>query len=327
MKFLKVFFIFSSLCVGGLSLAMERPSLWQRAVSAARTAVHEALGQAPEATQWELEDLMARFRSSSEVSRLYPRKYIRLAELMEHRNPNIAPSQGETPLMLAASGGDLKAVKQFIQAGANINAQDANGRTALYYAASNIPNGVHELQLMEILKNEGSDADFLGTIAFLMQAGADSKILTNPSYGVPESPLMALFRFAPVNAQTEEIVKKLIQAGIADPNEEGDAAQLGSKTLLTLAAAFWTPGIIKLLLDSGSDINKRNSLGETALMYAAGHLKLENMKLLLESGADVLIRGNDNRTALAIARQALAAGRGSQDIVNLLSFYSTKNKM
>lgn len=306
---------------------MEQPSWWQKAVSAARTAMHETLGQAPEATQWELEDLMARFLSSHEVSSLYPQKYIRLAELMENRDPNISSSGGETPLMLAASGGDLKAVRQFLQAGADVNARDREGRTALYYAAQYIPNGDRELELIEFLKTEGSDADYLGVINLLLQAGADPKIQSNPAYGRPQSPLKVFLRFAPVNGQTESIVENLIHAGISDPNEETVAHQLGSKTLLILAAAFWTPRIIKLLLDSGSDINKQNSLGQTALMYAAGHLKLENMRLLLESGADISIKGKDNLTALDIARQALAAGRGSQDIVNLLSLYSTKKKI
>lgn len=330
MKFLRVVSIFLSLCVlVGPSRAMERPSLWQRAVNATRTAVHETLGQAPEATEWELKDLMARFLSiSNEVTRMYPQKYTRLAALMEHRNPNIVTSGGVTPLMLAASGGDFKAVKQFIQAGANVNARDEDGRTALYYAAFYIPNGQHELELINFLKNEGSDADYLGTIDLLLKAGADPKIQINPAQGrTQESPLMAFLRFTPVNAQTEEIVEKLIKAGVSNPNEEGVAGQEGSKTLLILAAAFWTPKVINLLLNAGADINKQNSLGHTALMYAVGHLKPENLAQLLESEANVVIKGKDNRTALDIARQALAAGRGSQDVVNLLSLYSTKFKI
>ena len=62
--------------------------------------------------------------------------------------------------------------------------------------------------------------------------------------------------------------------------------------------------IARLLLDAGADANRRNSVGQTALMMAALFNQGEIIDLLLENGADASVTdaaGNTVRT-LAIAQ-------------------------
>jgi len=76
---------------------------------------------------------------------------------------------------------------------------------------------------------------------------------------------------------------------------------------------------MKLLLDAGADINKRNRIGWTPLHAAVYNDNEACTKLLLEAGADKDKADNDGLTALS-----LAAKKGYYEIVNLL-LYVTYN--
>lgn len=49
-------------------------------------------------------------------------------------SPNDKENHDFTPLMQAASKGDLEKVKELITSGADLNTKDLNGKTALMYA-------------------------------------------------------------------------------------------------------------------------------------------------------------------------------------------------
>ena len=55
---------------------------------------------------------------------------------------------------------------------------------------------------------------------------------------------------------------------------------------------------VKLLLDKGADINKGDTNGKTALMWAAHYGRFQVVELLLKSGADVKAKDNKDHTAL-----------------------------
>lgn len=62
---------------------------------------------------------------------------------------------------------------------------------------------------------------------------------------------------------------------------------------------------VKILIESGGDINQQDEYGWTALNREAGKGDFETVKLLLDNGADVFNVGRDQRTPYMIA---LAAG-------------------
>jgi ankyrin repeat protein len=83
-------------------------------------------------------------------------------------------------------------------------------------------------------------------------------------------------------------------------------------TPLMYAAAFGNAGQMKLLLESGADVNARNAFNATALIWAGGDAAKSRM--LIGHGADVNVRTQQGRTAL----MAAAKRNGNADLVRLL---------
>jgi ankyrin repeat protein len=88
----------------------------------------------------------------------------------------------------------------------------------------------------------------------------------------------------------------------------------GGRTALISASMYGHSGIVKLLLDKGSDPNLKDSYGRTALMFAAsmnGHSGI--VKLLFDKGADINIVNIYGQTALISASM-----NGRIEIVRIL---------
>ncbi|MEO5740978.1 MAG: ankyrin repeat domain-containing protein [Vicinamibacterales bacterium] len=97
--------------------------------------------------------------------------------------------------------------------------------------------------------------------------------------------------------------------GGASPNV-GDPR--GGATPLMYAAAVGSIESMKALLDQGATVNAANSVGATALMWAANDI--DKVRLLLASGADAKAVSQRGRSALFMAARA----DGSSEIVKLL---------
>ena len=87
----------------------------------------------------------------------------------------------------------------------------------------------------------------------------------------------------------------------------------GGHTRLMRAALEGELETVKALLESGADVNTKDSAGRTALMFAVTNMQTKCAKALVEHGADVNARANDGCTALM-----LAASAGATEIVRLL---------
>ena len=109
-----------------------------------------------------------------------------------------------------------------------------------------------------------------------------------------------------VRANDTRTVSALLKAG-ADPNTRDD---IGA-TALMHAAAFASPGVLRILLDGGADVNASSNGEATALMWATG--EAANVGLLLDRGAAVNARRKDGTTALITA-----ARRGNVDAMRML---------
>jgi ankyrin repeat protein len=182
----------------------------------------------------------------------------------------------------AAEKRDKTAVRVLLKSGADVNAAQADGTTALHWAT------YHD------------DAEMA---ASLVKAGANVKAVNR--YGM--SPLAE----ACMNGHAA-VVKLLLEAG-ADAN----AAMKGGETVLMLAARSGNLGAVNALLARGANLNARERLGQTALMWAAAEGHTVVVRTLIESGADLNATLDSGFTAfffavregrLETARALLAVG-------------------
>ena len=74
---------------------------------------------------------------------------------------------------------------------------------------------------------------------------------------------------------------------------------VGGATPLMYAVLYADAEDVRLVLDAGADVNARNEVGATALMWAVDDL--DKTRLLLRKGADPNARSDDGRTPLLVA--------------------------
>jgi ankyrin repeat protein len=173
----------------------------------------------------------------------------------------------ELPLIDAVKHSDNAVVRALIQKGADVNAAEVDGTTALHWAASN---------------------DDLKAVDLLIGAGANVKTLNR--YGV--SPLIIACNSAGV-----ALVERLLKAG-ANPN----SASPEGETVFMTAARAGKVDVVKALYTAGADVNAKESWhGQTALMWAAAENYPEAIEMLKELGADVNARSDGGFTALLFA--------------------------
>jgi ankyrin repeat protein len=164
----------------------------------------------------------------------------------------LAASAVAESLADAAERRDKADVHTLLRAGVDVNAAQADGTTALHWAA------YHE------------DAEM---VALLVRAGADVNAVNR--YGVP--PLAE----ACINGDAA-VVKLLLEAGA-----DAKTTMKGGETALMLASRSGSTEAVKALLARGADPNARERAGQTALMWAAAEGHTAVIRALLEAGADL----------------------------------------
>ena len=186
----------------------------------------------------------------------------------------LTAAPGDTRLADAAQRGDKTTVRSLLAQRADVNGAQADGTTALHWAA---------------YKN---DADIVDA---LIRAGAKVDAQTRDGGITPLSLAASNGNAAAVEA--------LLKGG-ANPNltvEEGE-------TPLMAAAHSGSTAAVKALLDKGADVNAKEKVrGQTVLMWAAVENHADVVKLLAAKGADVNVQtavvqyGRRGRAAAAAA--------------------------
>lgn len=108
----------------------------------------------------------------------------------------------------------------------------------------------------------------------------------------PSSPLVAAaFRNNP-----DEVKKLLIKgADVDEVDKDVDA------TALAEAVAHGNLEMVTTLIDAGADVNRRNNLGQTALMFLTDDSNVAVVRALIAAGAEVNLRDESDQTALMSA--------------------------
>jgi ankyrin repeat protein len=189
------------------------------------------------------------------------------------------------------NAGSSEVAKMLIEAGADVNANDYMGKTALILAYQ-----------------EGNEE----IVKLLIDGGAD----VNAEDKEGQTALM--------KTGSSEAAKMLIEAG-ADLNE-GDYR---GKTALIMASQEGSEGLVKLLIDAGADVNAKDSYGQTALFIAKkkGYGKIEI--LLIKHGAkeDPELRGEKAKPSSSpITDEDLLLGAKPSILKRILQDASDENR-
>jgi ankyrin repeat protein len=154
----------------------------------------------------------------------------------------------------AARAGDREAVRALLKQGADVNAAEGDGTTALHWAA------------------RAGDAEL---VQMLVYAGGNVKASTR------------LGAYTPLMMAAQAGHSAAVAALIAGGSDVKSTSTTGT-TPLMFAAQSGDPRTVTMLLEAGADVNARETaMGQTPLMFAAAHDRVEVVKLLIASGADV----------------------------------------
>lgn len=179
---------------------------------------------------------------------------------------NELDDEGRTPLMLAAASGQTDIAGALLRHLSQTNVADKLGRTALWYAAA-----AGNAQMTDSL---------IGDAAAVEQADASGA-----------TPLLC----AAARGHTN-VVASLLRVGA-----RVDAKTKNGSSALMLASRGGHTAVIGQLLAAGIGIDVQNRYGETALMVATRAGQAAIVQQLLDAGASEKLRNSDRATALDIA--------------------------
>jgi ankyrin repeat protein len=185
----------------------------------------------------------------------------------------------DTRVADAAKAHDLRAVSTLIKQQVNVNTPQADGATALHWAAH---------------------WDEVPMAAALIAAGA--KVDATNDYGVMPMSLAATNGSA-------AMIEQLLKAGAS-----ANAALPSGETVLMTAARTGSVAAVTTLIAHHADVNaKQASKGQTALMWAVSERHLAVVETLLEHGADP-----GAHSVAGFTPVMFAAREGDIDVVKLL---------
>lgn len=237
--------------------------------------------------------LRAKDREKLNFSLIRAAEYGSLMEIEQLLNSgadvNAQNNKGETALMLACRKIGKKTAKLLLNRGADVNLQAKDGRTALMEACS--------IGVIELVQ---------GLVQLLIQAGANIDMQDNNGETALDKAC---------GRSDWDIVELLIKNN-AVLSERG---RMELDYPLIQAVKYGNLTEVKRFLNFGANVNARNNFwewdgkGPTALMEACRHDRKEIAELLLKKGADTSARDVDGETALDTA-----CWREDWDIVELL---------
>jgi len=242
-------------------------------------------------------------------------------------------SQIDLDFGAAVSNADFEAAARILSQGADINR----------IIATTIPDerGIYDDTTTYLI--EASTRGNVGVVRFLLEHGADPNIA-----GAFASQTALL---AATQQGNSEIVDLLLKHGadwsaVDHPSRFSALEYAISKENASIVRSLLAAGarptfrrlsfdrdggapareIVRLLMEHGFDVNKRDDWGRTPLMWAAQRAPLDTVKFLVDVGADVNIISGKNMNGVSSSETALrlATKSNRKDVVEFLKQHGAK---
>lgn len=213
--------------------------------------------------------------------------------LLDHgADINAKSNEGLTPLLHSLKFYDKKNALLLISRGASVNDRDREGQTPLFHAVFR-----SHIDVIERLIEKGADVNARDNSGM-------TPLMYTPRYNhSTDIAKLLLSKGADKNAKDSQGMTTSMYAAKLSKREFGDLLSATGYDLskLMIAAKNNDISAIRQLMKSGSDVNAKDTAGESPLVYAinAGHLSAA--ELLIKSGADIHSRNRRGMTPLMAA--------------------------
>lgn len=233
-------------------------------------------------------------------------------ELLVDNTPvNGRDSERRTALIAAAYYGQNEICSLLIDEGANLSPKDKDGFTALDFAAA---RGLVDTVKLLLQKSKKSDVKYHTEYAMMMQAAFSSinELMPKGKGAIPSINRISPEDKSPLHVAagggSVDLVTNLLNRG-AKVNLTTKIGQ----TPLHWAALNNRTFIISLLLKKSAKINAADIAGNTPLMLAVQKNHKEAVMLLIEKGADKNLRNKNGENVATIANN-----KGFSEIADIL---------
>ncbi len=238
------------------------------------------------------------------VNFVYRRNQERLDRSVKlHRDFMSSAVDGSTPITLCgvSVGQDLQIAKMLVAAGADLNAVDSDGATALATAFQG-----HSAPLVSYFVNKGGNCKvtdnhgstiLMWAIEINDTSLAKSAIKAGVDIDIIDINRQNALQLACKTNTMPEITKLLLKT-----TKDVNCTDVAGDSPLTCAIKAGQPSLVKALIARGANCNIPNIAGFTPLMFAAQKGDPAVVKFLLDAGAVTSVKNHLGHTALQIAK-------------------------
>lgn len=211
------------------------------------------------------------------------------------------PARGDEPTLIAASrAGDLELVRRLIASGTNVNERGKTGGTPLFFAAGN-----DHVKIAKELLSNGADIDATdnkGRTAIFANLQNEKDSVEMLEFLVLKGTSINLrdkFGFSALHVSLDiggsfQKTKFLIEHGIEVNTKSKDDGNFP----LEIAVSWGDLRTVSLLLENGADPDLQRRDGHTALMEACRQNNKDIIVLLLKKGASASIKNSEGLIAV-----------------------------
>ena len=253
--------------------------------------------------------------------------HVNSAEILLKKGANPSAPNGEDmlPIFVAFERKDFEMVELLLKYGIKINTMDKKGRTVLQKIIES-----NHVELVRTILRHGIDEIYIVHLAAsvgdttLLKTFLKNKIDINQKEPLGRTPLLfallydrtqfakmlldhgADFSLVEINTIDERgktVLQKIIESNDAELVRTVLRRGMDEIYIVHLAAGVGDTTLLKTFLKNKIDINQRDRLRRTPLLFALLYDRTQFAKMLLDHGADFSLVDNDGKTPLMVAAE------------------------